>query len=84
MSITTMMMTTKNLGNKDLNYDPVNTSNSKDERDEYSRLQIMHDIGRHYNSLLSTYLNGIKRVEGDYINFFICMYHPQNYSTIFS
>jgi len=44
----------------------------------------MHDICRHYNNLLSSYLNGIKRVEGDHINIFIGIYHSQNYSTIFS
>jgi hypothetical protein len=70
--------------NKDLNYAPITTSNSRDERDEYSMLQIMHDIGRHYNSLLPNYHDGIKRVEGDHLNFFICIYHLQNYLTIFS
>jgi len=66
---------------KDLKYNPVNTSDSKDE---YIMLQIMHGIGRHYNNLPSSYLNGIDRVEGDHINIFICIYHPQNYLTIFS
>lgn len=55
----------------------MNTSNSKDERDEYSMLQIMHAIGRHYNNLLSSYLNGLKRVEGDHINIFICISLPK-------